>query len=48
MKKKMFIPIPQPEVYYGINITNKIKLEYENESVKQRIDNLVLYTTQDM
>ena len=48
MKKKMFIPIPQPEVYYGINVTSKTKLEHENESVKQRIENLVLYTTQEM
>jgi hypothetical protein len=44
--KKMFIPIPQPEVYYGINVDKKTKLEYENGVVKQRLEDLVLYTEQ--
>jgi hypothetical protein len=46
MKKKLFIPIPQPDVYYGITVTPKTKLTFENDTVKQRIENLTLYTEQ--
>ena len=47
MKKKMYIPIPQPEVYYGVEVRENTKLEFENEFVKQRVENLVLYTTRE-
>jgi len=46
MKKKMFIPIPQPDVYYGIIVTPKTKLTYENDFVKQEIKDLTLHTEQ--
>lgn len=46
--KKIYMPIPQPDVYYGITVDKKTKLEYENESVKQRIEDLVLYTEQNI
>lgn len=48
MKKKMYIPIPQPDVYYGVEVRPNTKLEFENQFVKQRLENLVLYTTQDI
>ena len=47
MKKKMYIPIPQPDVYYGVKVTEKTKLEYENNFVKQKLENLILYTVRD-
>lgn len=46
--KKIYVPIPQPDVYYGITVDKKTKLVYENESVSQRIENLVLYTEQNI
>lgn len=46
MKKKLYIPIPQPDVYYGIEVKPKTKLTFENEFVKQKLKNLVLYTEQ--
>lgn len=44
--KKIYVAIPQPEVYYGIKVTPKTKLEFKNDFVTQRIENLVLYTEQ--
>ena len=46
--KKIYVPIPQPEVYYGIVVDKKTKLEFENNFVKQRLENLVLYTEQNI
>lgn len=46
--KKIYMPIPQPDVYFGIEVDKKTKIEYENESVKQKIENLTLYTEQDI
>lgn len=46
--KKIYMPIPQPEVYYGIEVDKKTKLVFENEVVKQRLENLVLYTEQNI
>ena len=38
--KKIYVPIPQPEVYYGIKVDKKTKLEFENNFVKQREQNI--------
>ena len=46
--KKIYVPIPQPDVYYGIKVDKKTKLVYENESVSQKIEDLVLYTEQNI
>ena len=48
MKKKMYIPIPQPEVYYGVEVKENTKLDFENEYVCQTLRNLTLYTVQDV
>lgn len=42
----MFIPIPQPEVYYGVRVTPKTKLTYKNDFVEQKLENLTLHTKQ--
>ena len=48
MKKKMYIPIPQPDVYYGVEVTPKTKLTYDNDFVHQELSNLTLVTIQDI
>lgn len=45
-EKKIYMPIPSHDVFYGIRVTKKTKVKYENESVKQKIENLTLYTEQ--
>ena len=42
--KKIYVPIPKPDVYYGVTVDKNTKLEFENEFRKQKIENLVLYT----
>ena len=44
--KKIYVAIPQPEVYYGVVVDSKTKLEFQNDFVKQKIENLTLYTEQ--
>lgn len=44
MEKKVYVPIPKPDVYYGIKVSKDTKLEYKNDFVNQRIEDLVLYT----
>lgn len=44
----MYLPIPQPEVYYGVKVTKRTKLEYKNDFVEQKLENLVLYTKQNV
>jgi hypothetical protein len=44
--KKIYVAIPQPEVYYGLVVDSKTKLEFKNDFVEQKIENLVLYTEQ--
>ena len=47
--KKIYLPIPRhEEVYYGVEIKKNTKLEFENEFVKQKLENLILYTTQEV
>lgn len=43
---KIYMPIPQPETYWGIEVKKNTKLEFENPFVKQRLENLTLYTEQ--
>lgn len=45
--KKIYVPIPQPQVYYGIRVNQDTKLEFQNDFVKQKVENLILYTVQD-
>lgn len=42
--KKVYVPIPQPEVYYGVTVTKETVLEFENAHLKQRLQDLVLHT----
>lgn len=42
--KKVYVPIPQPDVYYGLRVKKDTKQEFQNDFVKQKIENLVLYT----
>lgn len=42
--KEVYVPIPKPDVYFGIKVSKDTKIEFKNDFVNQRIDNLVLYT----
>lgn len=42
--KKVYVQMPEPNVYYGLRVKKDTKQEFKNEFVKQRIENLVLYT----
>lgn len=42
--KEVYVPIPKPDVFYGIKVLKDTKLEFKNKFVNQRIENLVLYT----
>lgn len=42
--KKIYVPIPKPDVYYGIKVDKNTKLEFKNELIKQKLKNLVLYS----
>jgi hypothetical protein len=41
---ELFVKKPSHEVYYGIKVNGETKLEFKNDHVKQRLENLVLYT----
>lgn len=42
--KKVYVQIPEPNVYYGIKVSKDTKEEFVNDFVKQKIENLILYT----
>jgi len=44
--KKIYVAMPQPDVYYGVKVDKDTKLEFKNDFVTQRVENLTLYTTQ--
>ena len=44
MDKKVYVIIPNADVYYGITVDKDTKTEFENEFVKQKIENLKLYS----
>jgi len=46
--KKIYVQIPQPNVYYGIKVNKNTKQEFKNEFVNQRIEDLVLYTDYEL
>lgn len=46
IKKEVFVPIPSNECYYGVRVTKDTKLNYENEFVKQEVEDLVIHTVQ--
>lgn len=43
-KKKVYVIRPNTDCYYGVEVNKKTKLEFQNETVKQRIENLTLYS----
>lgn len=42
MEKKVYVVRPNTDCYYGIEVNKDTKLEFKNEFVKQKIENLVL------
>lgn len=44
MSKKVYVIIPNADVYYGITVDKKTKVSFENKYVKQKIENLKLYS----
>lgn len=44
-KKEVYLPIPELKCYYGIKVTKKTEIEFENEFVKQKIKDLKLIST---
>lgn len=44
MKHELFLPQPILKFYEGIRVTKDTKVEYETETVKQTLKNLVLST----
>lgn len=43
-EKEVYVPIPKPDVYYGIKVSKDTKLDFKNDFVNQKIEDLVLYT----
>ncbi len=43
-KKEVFIKIPSSDVYYGVRVDESTKLEYKNDIVEQKLENLILHT----
>lgn len=43
-EKKVYVMRPNTDCYYGYTITKDTKLKFENENVKQKIENLILYS----
>lgn len=41
-KKEIFVILPETKCWYGVKITKNTKLEFKNEFVNQKIENLVL------
>ena len=44
MSKKVYVIIPNADVYYGITVDKNTKVNFENKYVKQKIENLKLYS----
>lgn len=44
--RKIYVPIPRPDVYYGIRVNQDTKIEFKNDFITQKIENLILYTEQ--
>lgn len=45
MEKKVYVIRPNTDCYYGIEVKKDTKVEFKNEIVKQKIENLVLQST---
>lgn len=42
--KKIYVQIPEPNVFYGIKVSKDTKQEFKNEFVSQKLENLILHT----
>lgn len=42
LEKKVYVILPDTDCYYGIKVNKNTKVEFENEYVKQKIENLEL------
>lgn len=45
IKKEVFVEIQPVKPYYGLRITKDTKIKFNNQFVKQKIEDLKLYTT---
>jgi hypothetical protein len=43
-EKKVYVIRPNTDCYYGYTVDKNTKLEFENEMVKQKVENLILYS----
>ncbi len=44
MKKEVYVLLPETKCWYGVKVGKNTKLTFENEFVKQKIEDLVLYS----
>ena len=43
--KQVYVVLPETKCWYGVKIDKDTKLEFENEFVKQKIENLTIIST---
>jgi len=44
MKKEVYVLLPETKCWYGVKVDKNTRLTFENEFVKQRIEDLVLHS----
>ena len=43
--KQVYVILPETKCYYGVKVNKNTKLEFKNQYVKQKIENLTLMST---